>query len=83
MRSMTATEAKQSFGLALETAQREPVMIQKRDRTVAVLISAAEYDKLRGIRVKAFSRLCDEIAAEARARGFRDEDLEALMSDVS
>jgi prevent-host-death family protein len=47
MTTITATDAKNKFGQVLEEAQREPVRIQKSGRDVAVLLSAAEYERLR------------------------------------
>jgi prevent-host-death family protein len=46
MPAMTATEAKNRFGQALEMAQAGPVHIQKNGRDVAVLLSAEEYRRL-------------------------------------
>lgn len=83
MRELSATDVKQGFGSALDEAQRGPVLIKKQNRAVAVLLSVQEYDKLRGLRLTAFERLCDEIAAKAAARGLDDETFEALMEDVS
>jgi prevent-host-death family protein len=82
MRYFSATEAKQAFGTALDAAQREPVIIRKQNRDVAVLLSADEYDKLRGLRIAAFDALCDRIAAKARARGLDDAAFADLMRDV-
>lgn len=82
MRYFSATEAKQAFGTALDAAQREPVVIRKQNRDVAVLLSAEEYAKLRGLRIAAFDALCDRIAAKAKARGLDDTAYEDLMRDV-
>jgi prevent-host-death family protein len=46
MATMSATDVKNRFGEALETAQREPVTIRKNGRNVAVLLSAEEYQAL-------------------------------------
>ena len=46
MKTITATELKTRSGETLETAQREPVFIEKNGRPVAVLISQADYDRL-------------------------------------
>lgn len=83
MRSMSAAEAVQRFPEALDTAKREPVVIRERGEDVAVLISPAEYDKLRGLRAKAFMDICDRVAAKATARGLTDEMFDELMRDVS
>ena len=83
MRTISATEAKQAFGAALDAAQREPVVIRKQNRDVAVLLSAEEYAKLRGLRIAAFDALCDDIAAKAAARGLTGDSFDDLMRDVS
>jgi prevent-host-death family protein len=44
--SMTATDAKNRFGELLEMARKEPVHIQKNGRTVAVMMSPEEYQRM-------------------------------------
>jgi prevent-host-death family protein len=46
MSTIAAREAKTHFGELLDTAQREPVTIEKHGRRVAVVLSAKEYDAL-------------------------------------
>ena len=43
MRSVSATEAKQRLAALLDAAQREPVVIRRQNRDVAVIMSAEEY----------------------------------------
>jgi len=83
MQAWSATDVKQGFGAALDAAQRAPVLIRKQNRDVAVLLSVAEYEKLRGLRLDAFDRLCDAIAAKAERRGVTDAKLAELLDDVS
>lgn len=83
MRVLSATEAKRAFGATLDAAQREPVMIRKRNRDVAVILSAAEYQRLRGIRIAAFDAVCDRIAQQAAERGLDADPFDRLMQDVS
>lgn len=47
MKSMSAKEAKNGFGLLLDTARAEPVVIEKHGRPVVVVLSTEEYDRLR------------------------------------
>ncbi len=47
MKSIAAKEAKNNFGELMDTAQREPVTIERRGRAVAVIMSANEYDKIK------------------------------------
>jgi prevent-host-death family protein len=44
MKTMTAAEAKNSFGKFLDMAQREPVMVTKNDRPVGVFLSLADLE---------------------------------------
>ncbi len=44
MKSMASTDAKTNFGALLDAAQRGPVAIKKKNRRVAVVISAEDYD---------------------------------------
>jgi prevent-host-death family protein len=81
MRSISATEAKQSLAAVLDTAQREPVVIRRHDRDVAVVLSAEEYERLRALNAAEFLRFCDQVAEKAAARGLTPEILEQLLSD--
>jgi prevent-host-death family protein len=44
MKTMTAADAKNSFGKFLDMAQREPVLITKNDRPVGVFLSLADLE---------------------------------------
>ena len=44
LKTVPAAEAKQSFGRLLDDAQREPVVIERNGRPVAVVLSVAEYE---------------------------------------
>ena len=50
MKTMPAKEAKQHFGQLLDDAQRTPIRIDRHGRTVAVIVSSAEYDRLAAYR---------------------------------
>jgi prevent-host-death family protein len=43
---MSAREAKNAFGLMIDTARAEPVLIEKHGRGVVVVISVEEYERL-------------------------------------
>jgi len=47
MQSMSARDAKNSFGKLIDTARAEPVAIEKHGRTVAVVLSIESYEQLR------------------------------------
>ena len=55
MRTISATEAKQNLGALLDSAQREPVVIRRQKRDIAVVLSPQEYDRLRAITLTSLS----------------------------
>ena len=79
MQYVTSTEAKQRFGALLDVAQREPVMIRRRKRDVAVILSGEEYGRLRAFDVSEFDRFCDRIAYRAAARGLTAKKLQQIL----
>lgn len=46
MKTMSAREAKNGFGLMIDTARAEPVLIEKHGRGVVVVVSVEEYARL-------------------------------------
>ena len=52
MQTVSATYAKQNFAAILDLSQREPVMIQRHERDIAVLMSAVEYDRIQQMRIQ-------------------------------
>jgi prevent-host-death family protein len=46
MKTMSAREAKNGFGLMIDTARAEPVLIEKHGRGVVVVVAVEEYERL-------------------------------------
>jgi prevent-host-death family protein len=46
MKTMSARDAKNGFGLLIDTARAEPVLIEKHGRGVVVVVSVEEYERL-------------------------------------
>ena len=80
MKSVAATEAKNRLGAILDEAQREPIVIRRQDRDIAVVLSMADYERLRTGNIQAFLDLRNEIAAEAARSGLTDERLTELLT---
>jgi antitoxin Phd len=80
MRSVSATDAKQRLAALLDAAQREPVLIRRQNRDVAVIMSADEYERLRDLNGADFQRFCDHVAKTAKARGLTPSKLEKLLN---
>lgn len=81
MRTVTATEAKQGLSGIIEAASREPVLIQRQKRDVAVVLSVQEYERLARLNVAEFQRFCDKIGARAQASGLDETRLTTLLAD--
>jgi prevent-host-death family protein len=47
MKVVSATEAKRRFGTLLDAVQREPVLIRRQNRDVAVIMSVEKYERIR------------------------------------
>ena len=49
MTTITSKDAQNRFGELIDTAQREPVVITRRKRRVAVVVSGERYDELEAL----------------------------------
>jgi len=72
MKTMSAREAKNAFGLMIDTARAEPVRIEKHGRGVVMVISVEEYERLHG-RANGPAARPDPVAAP---RGAKREGME-------
>jgi antitoxin Phd len=81
MKIVSATDAKQRMAALLDAVQREPVLIRRQNRDVAVIMSAEEYDRIRGVNNAELKRLCERVSEQAAARGLTDEILADLLKD--
>jgi prevent-host-death family protein len=47
MKTMSAKDAKNSFGRLIDTARAEPVLIEKHGRGVVVVVAVEEYERMK------------------------------------
>lgn len=66
----------------LDAAQREPVVIRRHERDVAVILSPREFDRLRALNAAELQRFCDRVAERATARGMTEEKLDEILADA-
>ena len=81
MRTLSATEAKQGLAGLLDMAAREPVIIRRQKRNVAVVLSMQEYELLTRLNVSEFQRFCDAIGDKATQAGLTEDKLAELLAD--
>ena len=81
MRYVSATEAKQTLGALLDTAQHEPVTIRRQKRDIAVIVSPRDYERLHQLKVRELLDFCERVGAEAISNGLTEEKLAELLAD--
>ncbi|QXL85473.1 type II toxin-antitoxin system Phd/YefM family antitoxin [Comamonas sp. NLF-1-9] len=81
MQTITATQARQEFAQLMDAARLQPVMIQRQNRDVAVVMSVEEYQRLAHLNVERFQQFCEQIGARAEAAGLNETRLQALLRD--
>jgi prevent-host-death family protein len=79
MKTVTATEVKNTFGTVMDSALVEPVMVKKSGRSSVVILSVAEYERLTTIEDSYWANR----ALKAEASGYASaKDVQQLMKDA-
>jgi prevent-host-death family protein len=78
MRSISASEAKQNFAALVDAAQREPVVICRHDREVAVLVSRLDFEAFWPKKDAAPAPAGEDVRGQKQVMG----EIAALMKDL-
>ena len=81
MKTVAASEARQSFAELIDAAAREPVVIRRQQRDVAVVVSMQEYERLTQLNRAEFQRFCDAVGQRATGAGMNARVLAKLLRD--
>ena len=83
MKSMPAADAKNAFGTFLDAVQREPVIVTKKNRPVAMMISMQDIKALFGDGEDAVVRALEESRIDKRLALARQEmkDGKTILAD--
>lgn len=80
MKTMSATLASKEFGRFIDAAQREPVLLTKKDRPVAVTVSVADWEELVALRIERGIAAGLADAAEGRVTEMTDVTIEQRLA---
>lgn len=82
MQSISATEAKNRLAAVMNTAIKEPVIIEKNGHPFVVMMSVEEYEKKAQENGKAsFIALCHRLAATAKQNGMTEAVLRSILNE--
>lgn len=79
MQYISATDAKQSFSATIDLAQREPVVIRRQNRDVAVVLSPQDYERMRKINLEDFQQFRKRAGQYAKERGLTEAVLNGIL----
>ena len=81
MKSVDEAEARARLDEILDEAQRQSIVIRRQGREIAIVLSVAEYERLRVAAVSEFLALRNDVAREASAAGLNQDRLSELLND--
>ena len=81
MKSIDEAEARARLDEVLDEAQRQSIVIRRQGVEIAVVLSVAEYERLRMAAVSEFLALRNDVAREASAAGLTEDRLSELLND--
>jgi prevent-host-death family protein len=78
MQNVSAHDAEARFGQLLDSARREPVVIERHGRAVAVVLSREDYDELNDIKLRQLGAEINEGIADLKRGAYADYEADEL-----
>ncbi len=82
MKIIPAGEAKNKFGVLMDTVQREIVAISKKGRTAAIVMSVQEYEEYKKLKLNKLRQHLAEGAAQADRGEFSNKTMDEIMEEA-
>lgn len=82
MKTMPAGEAKNKFGVLMDTVQREPVAISKKGRIAAIVLPVQEYEEYKKLKLDKLRRHIAEGAAQADRGEFSKKTIDEIIKEA-
>lgn len=83
MKTISSTEARQNFGLFLDTGSKEILVVKRQNREIGAFIPMKELEKLQKLRDREFKKAVKMLSEEAGASGLTGEKLEAILAEIN
>ena len=80
MKTVSITKARRAFGTFIDAVQREPIIVRRRKCDVAVVLSMAEFDRLRGQHGNELQSLMRDVSRRAANRGLTEQELAEILA---
>jgi len=81
MYHVTATKARNVFSDIINKAQKEPVIIERQHKDIAVLMSFDKYEQLTATNIEQLKHFSQRISQQAQEKGLTESKLKQLLDD--
>jgi PHD/YefM family antitoxin component YafN of YafNO toxin-antitoxin module len=81
MQYVSSTDVRNYLSKAMEMALREPVMVQKQGRDMAVILSAQDFARITRDNIEDFLAFSESVGLKAQKKGLTPAKLKKLLED--
>lgn len=81
MQYVSSTDVRNHLSKAIDMAQREPVMVQKQGRDMAVILSAHDFARITRDNIEDFLSFSAEVGRKAQKKGLSAAKLQEILEN--